>query len=116
MLNGLDLAEERAEVAELVVAPVLQESGGLRRYLPLIRVRQVAPQIDCLAQFVDDRNSLVLLFFVRKAATFVENYFTLCGASALALPGLRYRCDELRATARFNSPLRRLAVSVENEK
>ena len=34
-LGGFDLAEEGAEALELVMAPMLEEPGGLRRHLPL---------------------------------------------------------------------------------
>ena len=46
-LDRLDLAEERANVAELVMPPVLQEPRGLRR--DLRRRRQTSPLVDVLA-------------------------------------------------------------------
>jgi hypothetical protein len=39
-LRGLHLTEERADVVELVMTPVLQQAGGLRRDLPLIGIGQ----------------------------------------------------------------------------
>jgi hypothetical protein len=34
-LGGIHLTEERADAAELVVPPVIEKTGGLRRDLPL---------------------------------------------------------------------------------
>ena len=44
-LDGFDLAEERADAAELVVAPVLEQARGLGRDLPVARVRPAAPLV-----------------------------------------------------------------------
>ena len=41
--HGLDLAEERTDAAEFVIAPMVEQAGGFRRHLPLVRVAQVAP-------------------------------------------------------------------------
>ena len=41
--HRLDLAEERADAAELVMPPVLEQPGGLRRDLPLTGIGQAAP-------------------------------------------------------------------------
>ena len=45
-LDRLDLAEERADAAELVMPPVLKQAGRLRRDLPLVGVGQGAPGVD----------------------------------------------------------------------
>ena len=55
-LDRFDLAEERADAAELVMPPVLEQSRRLRRHLPLAG-RQVAPRVDLAADLVDDRTS-----------------------------------------------------------
>ena len=44
-LDRLDLAEEGPDAAEAVVAPVPQQAGGLRRDLPVARLRQRAPPV-----------------------------------------------------------------------
>ena len=56
-LDRLDLAEERADAAELVMAPVLEQPRRLGRDLPVVRVRELAPRVDVAAQLVDDRAS-----------------------------------------------------------
>jgi hypothetical protein len=53
-LDGLDPAEERANAAKLVVPPVLEQAGRLRRNLPLARVRQGPPPVHLLADAIDD--------------------------------------------------------------
>ena len=58
-LHRLDLAEEGPDAVEVVVAPVLQQPGGLRRDLPLLRVRHAAPGIHVAADLVDDGRRVV---------------------------------------------------------
>ena len=60
--HRLHLAEERPDTAELVMAPMLQQAGRLRRDLPLIGIRQGTPGIYMTAHFIDDRRGVVLLF------------------------------------------------------
>ena len=60
-LDRLDLAEKGPDAAEAVVAPVPQQAGGLRRDLPIARVRQRAPPVHVVAQLVDDGRRVVLL-------------------------------------------------------
>jgi len=42
-LDRLDLTEERLKFLESMMAPVVEQPGGLRRHVPLFGVRQVAP-------------------------------------------------------------------------
>ena len=60
-LDRLDLAEEGPDAAEAVVAPVPQQAGGLRRDLPIARLRQRPPPVHVAAQLVDDGRRVVLL-------------------------------------------------------
>ena len=64
--HRLDLAEERANAAELVMPPVLEQAGRFRRDLPLVGIRQGPPLIHALTQLVDDRGRVVLLFGVES--------------------------------------------------
>ncbi len=47
--HRFQLAEERANAAEVVMPPVLQQTGRFRRDLPAFGVRQIAPCRDCAA-------------------------------------------------------------------
>ena len=78
-LNGLDLAEERANAAELVVTPMLQEPRGLRRDAPFRGIRPVAPTIDVDADLIDDRRRIVLLLLRGKALALVKHKLGLVG-------------------------------------
>ena len=105
--DRFDLAEERADAAELVMSPVLKQPRGFRRDLPLIGIGQGAPCIHMAAHFVDDRGGVVLLLLGRKTLAFVEDELLLLRAR-LALLRLWDRRDELRTAARFDDLLRRL--------
>ena len=95
--DRLDLAEERADAAELVMPPVLKEPGRFRRDLPLIGIGQAPPCVHMAAHFVDDRGGIVLLLLGRKPLAFVEDESRLCGGFALLR--LWDRRDELGAAA-----------------
>jgi len=53
--------------------PVLKQSGGFGRYVPVLRVRQASPLIYMSAKFIDNRRWIVLLFLGGKPFAFVEN-------------------------------------------
>ena len=53
-LNGFDLAEERANAAEIVVSPMLKQTPGFRRDLPLLGNRQIAPSLNVAANLIDN--------------------------------------------------------------
>jgi hypothetical protein len=78
-LDRIDLAEERPQVLELMMPPMLQEARGRRRHLPLVRVRQVAPVFDIAPDLVDDRGRVVFLLRCREAMAAVEYEFGLRG-------------------------------------
>ena len=59
--DRLDLAEERADAAELVMPPVLQQASRFRRYLPFTWIRQRSPSVHMASYLVDDRGRVVLL-------------------------------------------------------
>jgi hypothetical protein len=50
----LDLAKERTNIIEFVVAPVLKKPCSFRRDLPLAGVGQCTPSIYRATNFVDD--------------------------------------------------------------
>jgi hypothetical protein len=65
-LHRLDLAEEWADITELVMTPMLKKTGRLRRDLPLTGIGQRSPRVHRLANFIDDRRGVVLLLLRRK--------------------------------------------------
>ena len=77
-LDRLDLAEERADAAELVMPPVLEQARRLRRDLPLVGIRQCPPLVHVLAHLVDDRGGVVLLLLRREALALVEDESSCC--------------------------------------
>ena len=109
--DRLDLAEERADAAELVMPPVLQEPRRFRRDLPLIGIGQRPPRVDVAADFVDDRSRVVLLLLRRKPLAFVEHESRLRGGFALLR--LRDRRDEFGAAPALDDLLRRLPRLIE---
>ena len=109
----LDLAEERADGAERVRAPVLQESLGFRGDLPGFGVGPVTPTVDMDTQFVDDGGrEFVLLARGGKADALIEAEALLLGFSFL-LSRFRNGRDEFGFSARFDDFLSRLAGLVE---
>ena len=94
-----------------MVAPVLEQSGGLRGHLPCA-LRPVAPLRDLLAYLVDDGGDIVLPSLGRQALALVEHHRGL-GRGGLALPGLGDGGDELGAAAVLKNSLCRLPVGVE---
>jgi hypothetical protein len=111
-LDRLNLAEERAQILESVMPPVLQQPRRLRRHLPLIRVRQAAPVVDIAADLVDEPRNVVLLLGRRESVVDAEAQFCL---SRRATPPLwqRDRRDQVTTPSRFNDAIGRLAVGIE---
>ena len=71
--DRFDLTEERSDVAELVMPPVLEQALRLGGDPPPVRVRLPAPVVDLPAYAVDDLGVLgVLLFAGREALAFVK--------------------------------------------
>ena len=95
-LDGLDLAEEGAEVAELVPPPVIEQAGRLGRDLPALP-GQTAPRADQSAQFLDAGGELVLLVLAGEALALVEHHRTLAAATA----GRRHRRHKRHGPAPF---------------
>ena len=111
-LDRFHLAEERPNVVEPVMPPVLKQSGGFGRYLPVIRARQASPLIYMSAQFIDDGRWIVLLFLGGKSFAFVEDQVLLLGC-AFALLGFWNGCDVFGAATFFDDLLCRLTLRVE---
>ena len=111
--NRLDLTEERANVVELVVPPMLQQPRCFRRDLPCWS-RQASPLVHFLANPIDDRGGIVLLFLGRKSFAFVENNLLLVGRP-FSLLRLWDRRDELGAAAMFDDLLRRLTLASSSQ-
>ena len=76
-LDRFHLAEERPDVVEAVMPPVLKQSGGFGRYLPVLRVRQSSPLIYMSAKFIDNGRWIVLLLLGGKPFAFVKNQVLL---------------------------------------
>ena len=110
--SSLDLAEEGPHTAELVVAPVLQQTCRLGRDLPLAGVGQAAPCVNRLADLVDDGGGGVLLGLSREVQPLVKHYFALLGIP-LALFGLWDGGNELGPPAGCKNLLGGLAFAVK---
>ena len=68
-------AEEGTDLIEIMMPPMLKEARRLRRDLPLAGVGEGSPCVHCLADLIDDRRRIVLLFLGRKAFALVEHDF-----------------------------------------
>ena len=110
-LDGLDLAEERADVAEVVLAPVLQQARRLGRNVPL-RLGRGSPDVYLPSQHVDGRRRVVLLLFGGEPLPFVDDHRCLLSPAAL-LPWTRHGRDVGRRASLFEEPVRGLALVVE---
>src|SRR5690606_33997020 len=110
-LNGFDLAKERPDAAERVVAPVLEEPRRLRRDLPLGE-REVAPRVHLAANLVDDRRQVVRLRLRREAEALVEDQFLLLFLTSPLL-GLRNRSYEFSPTTLVDQVSGRLTRRIE---
>ena len=76
--HRLHLAEEGPDVAELVLPPMLQQTGGFRRDLPLMGMRPAAPLIDLLPHGINhDSRTLILLCRRGQPLAFVEHELLL---------------------------------------
>ena len=109
-LDRLDLTEERPDVAESVMPPVLEQSLRLGGDPPPVRVRLPAPFVNLATDAVDDFGVLcVLLLAGREALAFVEDQPLLFGLAATLLR-LGDGRDELGAASALDDLLGRLAV------
>src|SRR5262245_16145246 len=106
--HGFHLAEERADTAEIVMAPVLQKSRRLWSHLPGARW-ELPPLIYMQAEIIDE-GGMVFLFLGGNAVLVGKVEFLLFGATLL---GLRDWSDEIRAAAFLEDLLRRLPVCVQ---
>ena len=62
-----------------MMPPMLQQTGGFGRDLPVVWIRQAAPPIDLLPNGIDNCRMVVLLYLCRKPLAFVEDNLLLCG-------------------------------------
>ena len=94
-LGSFDLTEEWAKAAELVMSPMLQQPGRLRRHVPVIWIRECSPLFDMLSNLIDDRRRVVLLLFGRESFAFIEDeFFVFVGLLFLTFFGLWDRRNE----------------------
>jgi hypothetical protein len=107
--HRLHLAEEGPDVAERVMPPMLQQTGGFGRDVPVMWIRQAAPLIDLLPNGVNDGRMVVLLCLCGQPLAFVEHDLLLCDR-LFALPGLWNRRDKLCAAAALENLLCRLTL------
>ena len=109
-LHRLDLAEERTDVAELVVPPVVEQACGLRGDPP-VGTGQPAPLVHAVAHALDHPHQLVLLpFVVRPPAGIIEAEIGLFRA---LLAGGGDRRDEGHGTAAVDDAVGGLPVLVQ---
>ena len=112
-LDRLDLAEERADAAELVVPPVLEQTGRLRRDLPLAGIGQGPPGVHVSAHLVDDRGGVVLLLLGREPLAFVEDDRLLRWRPAFRFFGFGIGVMNSARRRRLEDLLRRLAALIQ---
>ena len=96
--------------------PVLKQSCGFRRDLPLLRIRKRAPLIHILSNLIDDCVGVVLLSGCcnRRRFFFFKNKLALSLVfPAPTFSGLRNGCNERRLSARIQNIVRRLAFSIQ---
>lgn len=109
-LHRFHLAEERTHPAECVRSPMLQQTPGLGRDPPVVRVLEAAPAVNLFTQLVDERPDVVLLVRRRQAQPLIEHQ----GRLRLGLlPGLGDRGHERRLPPTGHLALRRLARFVQ---
>ena len=109
-LHRLDLAEEWTDVAELVVAPMMQQAGGLRRNPPP-GTGQPAPLVHAVTHALDHPHQLVLLtVLVRRAAGIIHTQLAL---SRALLAGGGNRRDERYGTPTVDYMVGGLPVLVQ---
>ena len=77
-LSRFHLAKERSHTFKLIVPPMLKQTGGFGRDLPVVWIGYAAPLIDLLPNGVNDCGMVVLLFLRGKPFTFVEHDLLLC--------------------------------------
>ena len=95
-LNGFDLAEEGTVMAELVVPPVLEQQGRLRRNAPVVGIGDGSPLVDVPANFVDGGSNVILLLCRGQTLPFVEDQLLLATTTRPSpLPRLGNGRDEL---------------------
>ncbi len=111
-LHSLNLAEEWAHTAEIMMAPVLQQTRRGRRDVPVIGAWNAAPAIHFLAHAVDHGSVVVLLGLGRKALALVEHQCRLLDRT-LALARLRDWGDELGGAPVLDDLLGGLAGGVK---
>lgn len=111
-LHCLNLTEKRPDARKIVVAPVLQEPGRGRCHPPRVRLLNLTPAIDVVAQFVDNRRRIVLLLLRGQSQTFIEDHSLLLTGTSLLL-WLRNRSEKLYRPPTVQNPLSRLAMFIQ---
>ena len=108
--------EERAEAAEFVVPPVLEEAFRLRGDPPVLRVGEGAPMVHLVTDSVDDGRRVVFLCRCRQFLNFHGQKFRLNGSLpflAALLLRLGDGGDEVGAASEFRHLLGRLPRRVQ---
>src|SRR5687767_11155771 len=85
-LHCLDLAEERPNPAERMIAPMLEQSGGLWGNSPLAGIGERAPLVNAAPELINERGRVVLLLLGGKSRVIQEQALLL--GSDLLLLGL----------------------------
>lgn len=111
--HRLHLAEERSDVTERVLPPMLEQPGRFGRDLPLVWLGQASPLVDLLPKRINhDGRLFILLGRRREPLAFVEHELLLGGGPG-ALAGFRNGCDEGGAAAALEHLLGRLPLLIK---
>ena len=110
-LGSFDLAEKRAHISKLVVAPMFQQAGCFGGDAPL-RLGQLAPGIHFLPDSIDDGGVVISLLGRAQALAFIKQQLRLLVFTfVFARPGNRR--DEVSTAAAGDDFLGRLTAGVQ---
>ena len=112
-LGSLDLAEEGADVLELMMPPMLEQAGRFGRDKPLVRIGERPPGVDKTTKLVDYWSWVIFLFSGREDIIRAESHFRLCCGRFLALFRFWNRCDQVGVATGIDDDIVRLAIVVQ---
>ena len=111
--HSLNLAEEGAIVAEVVLPPVQEQPGGLRCNPPVVGAGNGPPLVNMPANLVHGGSDVVLLLLGGQAQSFVDDKLLLSAPGPPPLSGFGDGSHEFGPPAAFDDPLSRLALFIQ---